>query len=1178
VKPLNQEAQQKIPQKIAKWKAGLADLGRKNPLIKFQPDNRRTLEVLTDELDIIFTDFVEKKKTFKFSIVDSNFQDNVLSKSTKALSSSKNPLELITRQTGNEQIKRLKTLRTEARKSIEERGFNSLFLAMGTLTWYDKDKPEEALLSPLILIPVELNKEPRREIYKISALEDDIVINPTLTQKLKQNFGLELLDIEAIQEPTYKKIIDQIKLVLVGQKLWEINDSLFISLFSYAKAAIVKDITENETRIFSHPILQAISGDVTNYESNRREPLPEYALDSQIKPEKIFQILDADSSQQVVIEAAKAGSSFVVQGPPGTGKSQTIVNMIAELVGAGKSVLLVAEKETALSVVYKRMAECGLDHVCLNLHHSGTTDKKKLVNNLSKTIDYLAQISATENYHIFFEQLVSTRQSLNSYLTSLHTKEQPLDQSAFELYGEILQKEREAVPDINVILSNFNQWNQSRLVEAKNLLNQLAQFLPFFKGEKTTIWSRSFLKSYTYELELEIREKLADFQQAILVTQNLSQKLSSIIQLQSISNLDSLETYYKALSYVSKAPLQLPENWNQINIAIARNAFNILRQDVREIAMRMPSQEVLDLLNHLSSFMPFLREEITNIWERSKSKFIPESQELEISQKLDKFQKSISLIQDLSQSLQRILGVETLLNLENVETYLPALKHILNAPANLPNDWTLVDISTAENVFTKLQADIKFLEENEPFIKQKYHSDLFSSELPGLANRFQKYSRFWIFRVLNPRYRRDIKLLKRLRTTEVQLSYKELKQDLAQAVKIQAARNELYQSNYPSRQIFGSLFNPEFATQVELRPIEQALSWLNKLKQYSLPTVAVQHIVNSHSLRQELAKLIQKLESFNEDFQQGINFLLLYFNESNIVGQVLPHKQILFTDLANFISLAKTDIQSFRDWLRFKEIYDQLENLGAQAFIEALRNNKPNPVVALRNKLSQVDYLPNQIFGSLFHPQMSSEDDLKPIEAALDWLIGLQNHSLPGDSVQQIINLPSRRRELSEIVNGFSYNVNEIKQVWNFILSYFRESDITDSYLTSNQITFEELEIFLNLAESELQDFQGWLTYKETCEQLEKLGIKKFIDALRDSQIEPEQWYPSLEKLIYRTCLDAIWAKKPELKNFNPFIVHRLHAIAIASDNKFWKTLVGKSTAFGQQTGSATNLLKLIFW
>ncbi len=215
--------------------------------------------------------------------------------------------------------------------------------------------------------------------------------------------------------------------------------------------------------------MQAISGDLSTYQSNYREPLPASDLDSQVKPERIFQILDADSSQQVVIEAAKAGSSFVVQGPPGTGKSQTIVNIIAELVGDGKSVLLVAEKETALSVVYKRIAERGLDHICLNLHHSGTTDKRVLVNNLSKTIDYLSQISSVENHNLFYERLVSTRQSLNSYLTSLHTKEKPLDKSPFEIFGEILKKEREGVPNINVIFSNFNQWTPNRLEEAKDL-------------------------------------------------------------------------------------------------------------------------------------------------------------------------------------------------------------------------------------------------------------------------------------------------------------------------------------------------------------------------------------------------------------------------------------------------------------------------------------------------------------------------------------------------------------------------------------------------------------------------------------------------------------------------------------------------------------------------------------
>jgi hypothetical protein len=449
----NPLSQQNLVQKIAKWKAGLADLGKKNPLIKLREDSPRTLEILTHEPDILLQTLIKEKKTLKFQIIDSEYQDTI-----PKLPAGRNSLELITRQTGNEQLNRLKKLRTEARKSFEERGVNSLFLAIGTLVWYDKDKPDEPLVSPLILIPVALIKEPRRDVYTISALGEDVVLNPTLAQKLNQTFGIEFPEVEAIEELTYDEIIDQVKQVLTEQKTWQIKGNVFLSLFSYAKAAIIRDIIENESRIFSHPILQAISGDLTNYQSNYIEPLPASALDSQVKPECIFQVLDADSSQQVVIEAAKAGSSFVVQGPPGTGKSQTIVNMIAELVGADKSVLLVAEKETALSVVYKRMAECGLDHICFNLHHSGTTDKRALVNNLSKTINYISQIGGTENHQSYFERLIYNRQSLNSYLTSLHTKEKPLDKSPFEIFGEILKKQHEGIPDTNIIFSNFNQW------------------------------------------------------------------------------------------------------------------------------------------------------------------------------------------------------------------------------------------------------------------------------------------------------------------------------------------------------------------------------------------------------------------------------------------------------------------------------------------------------------------------------------------------------------------------------------------------------------------------------------------------------------------------------------------------------------------------------------------------
>ncbi len=847
------DSQQNLAQKIAKWKAGLADLGRRNPLIKFRQDSSRSLEILTAQPDFLFKHLTEEKKVLFFQS-DSAAQAIVQPRQTNT--AARNSVELRTRQLGDEQLKRLKKLRSEARLSLEERGVNSLFLAFGTLTWYDKDKPDEALLSPLILVPVELIKEPRRDVYKISILEEDFVLNPTLSLKLKQTFGIEFPEGEALQETTYSELITQIRQLSSEQKTWQVQENVFLSLFSYAKATMVRDIIENEARICAHPILRAISGDLSTYRATCKEPLSASALDLQVKPEQIFQILDADSSQQVVIEAAKAGSSFFVQGPPGTGKSQTIVNMIAELIGDGKSILLVAEKDTALRVVYQRMIECGLSHVCLNLHHSGTTDKRKLVEDLSKTIkyiEYLIQTSDGKHHDNFFVQLVSARHSIGSYLTGLHTKEKPLDKSPFELFGELLRKKKEKTPDLNVIFPDFNQWSLNRLQEAKNLLDQLSQFLLFFNGEKTTIWAKSSLSSYSYELELELKEKIEEFHQAIDSIQAVREQLQATFRVESLPNLESLETYYAALSHVLKAPIELPKNWTEASV------------------------------------------------------------------------------------------------------------------------------STAQTAFAKLKVDIQTIENFESPLKQRYSPELFSLDLPRLSERYQKYSRFWFIRIVNPRYWRDRNRLQKLRITTKQVSHNELKRDLAQAVETQSVRDQ--------------------------------------------------------------------------------------FNQS--------------------------------------------------------------------------DYLARQAFDSLFNSQISKESDLKPLELALSWLIGLQQYTLPADCVQQVVSSPSQRRDLAELIQQLEALRKQIRKGLDLLLSHFNEKDIIDRDLPRHQILFEDLKKILNLAQSDLPNFQEWLTYRETCEKLKDLGAKKFLDALRSSRIESKHWFPVLEKLIYQTCLDSILARKPELKNFNPEIHER---------------------------------------
>lgn len=69
---------------------------------------------------------------------------------------------------------------------------------------------------------------------------------------------------------------------------------------------------------------------------------------------------DSDPSQETAVLEARLGRGLVVEGPPGTGKSQTIVNMVADAIGTGRSLLVVCQKQTALEVVHKRLEAAGL--------------------------------------------------------------------------------------------------------------------------------------------------------------------------------------------------------------------------------------------------------------------------------------------------------------------------------------------------------------------------------------------------------------------------------------------------------------------------------------------------------------------------------------------------------------------------------------------------------------------------------------------------------------------------------------------------------------------------------------------------------------------------------------------------------------------------------------------------
>ena len=68
------------------------------------------------------------------------------------------------------------------------------------------------------------------------------------------------------------------------------------------------------------------------------------------------------------------------------GKSQTIANIIVELVAAGRTVLFVSEKAAALDVVRNRLSDAALSPFLLELHSHAAT-RKQVVMELDKALN-----------------------------------------------------------------------------------------------------------------------------------------------------------------------------------------------------------------------------------------------------------------------------------------------------------------------------------------------------------------------------------------------------------------------------------------------------------------------------------------------------------------------------------------------------------------------------------------------------------------------------------------------------------------------------------------------------------------------------------------------------------------------------------------------------------------------
>ncbi len=330
-------------------------------------------------------------------------------------------------------------LALNARTALAEQGVNNLFLAFEMLRWYESSSSELAIDSPLMLIPVELTRASVDQPWNLSVLEEEILQNHSLAQLLQTQFGIALPplpDGDQLDDPeALEQFLSVLDAFAARHPRWMIRRDVVVGIFSFQKIAMWNDLEKNYDQIAGHQLCQVLAG-VEGVAPPQSDSLVKPAdFDQAVPPSSLHNILDSDSSQLEAILAAKAGASLVLDGPPGTGKSQTIANMIAELLADSKTVLFVSEKAAALEVVKKRLDLQRLGDFCLDCH-SHRANKAEVIAELGRCLK-LNQEHYQETEEAL-KRLEESRETLNAYVQALHRPMSALKVTPYQIHGRLL--------------------------------------------------------------------------------------------------------------------------------------------------------------------------------------------------------------------------------------------------------------------------------------------------------------------------------------------------------------------------------------------------------------------------------------------------------------------------------------------------------------------------------------------------------------------------------------------------------------------------------------------------------------------------------------------------------------------------------------------------------------------
>lgn len=263
-------------------------------------------------------------------------------------------------------------------------------------------------------------------------------------------------------------------------------------------------------------------------------------------PKQVYFPFGCNASQKSAVEAALTHQVSIIQGPPGTGKTQTILNIIANLLVEGKSVLVVSNNNSAVENVAEKLDGEGLGFIVAKL--GSVKNKEAFIANQTSYPDMSSWAVADQTTvnQLAKESLEKVSQGFDGQLRQAQLKAE-YDALLKEIkYNEMLQANE-------VSGSWLNGKSSTKLMKLFNLYQMMVE-----KEQKPSLWFRlkwsfsldwkmfSFLNcqsssvinslgsAYYYSRKAEIEQELQTIEsqlQSIDLKQNVKDLRSSSLQI-----------------------------------------------------------------------------------------------------------------------------------------------------------------------------------------------------------------------------------------------------------------------------------------------------------------------------------------------------------------------------------------------------------------------------------------------------------------------------------------------------------------------------------------------------------------------------------------------------------------------------------------------------------------------